>query len=116
VRELRRLDGVDVNEGTATTAPCGSGPGGRANSGGGGAAGTPYAPDNYMKNQRNRRRSPPTDEEVRDIAAELTRAVRRPPPDDPRDNICSALHELPPEDEDRVIAALAAFATGRGVA
>jgi hypothetical protein len=64
-----------------------------------------------MGPQRDPRRPRPTDAEVREIAAAIARAVRRPPPDDPRDNICSVMHELPPEDEDRVIAA---FATLRG--
>jgi hypothetical protein len=62
-----------------------------------------------MGPQRDPRGPPPTDAEVRQIAAAIVRALRRPPPDDPRDNICSVINELPPEDEDRVIAALAAL-------
>jgi hypothetical protein len=47
------------------------------------------------------------DDEVQRIAAEIVRAVRDPRPDEPRDDILSPLHELPPVDEGRVGAAAA---------
>jgi hypothetical protein len=48
-----------------------------------------------------------TDEEIRALARAIRDAVRRPPGDDWRDDICSVHHELPAADEDRLIAALA---------
>jgi hypothetical protein len=59
-----------------------------------------------MEPQRNPHHPPPTDEEIREIAAEIRRAMRHPR-DDARDDICSPARELPPADEDRVITALA---------
>ncbi len=47
-----------------------------------------------------------SDEEIRAIARAVRAAVARRPPDDPRADICSVRHELPPADEDRVIAEL----------
>jgi hypothetical protein len=44
---------------------------------------------------------------VQRIAAEIVRTVRDPRPDDPREDILSPLHELPPVDEGRVAAAAA---------
>lgn len=50
------------------------------------------------------------DAEIRRIAAAVSRAMgRRRPPDDPRRDVLSPAHELPPADEDRVAAALAAI-------
>ena len=48
----------------------------------------------------------PTDEEIEAVALAIQSAVSRPPPDDPWDDICSLIHELPPEDEAWVIAVL----------
>ena len=59
-----------------------------------------------MDPQRNPHHPPPTDEEIREIAAEIRRAMRHPR-DDARGDICSPARELPPADEDRVITALA---------
>ena len=55
------------------------------------------------------RRPSLTDAEIGDIAARIARAVAAPRPDDPRDDICAARHELPPKDEDRVIAVIEAW-------
>jgi hypothetical protein len=54
-------------------------------------------------------RAPLSDAEVQTIAAAIARAVSHPPLGDPRDDILSLRHELPPADEDRVIAALEAL-------
>ena len=54
------------------------------------------------------------DDEVQRIATEIVRAVHDPRPDDPRDDILSPLHELPPVDEGRVAAAAAALQRRRG--
>jgi hypothetical protein len=59
-----------------------------------------------MERQRNPHHPPPTDEEIREIAAEIRRAMRHPR-EDSRDGICSSARELPPADEDRVIIAIA---------
>ena len=48
----------------------------------------------------------PTDDEITDIARRIIKAGRRPPPGDPRLDITAKRHELSPEDEDRVEAAL----------
>jgi hypothetical protein len=47
-----------------------------------------------------------TDDEIMDIARRIAAAGRRPPPADPRFDITATRHELSPEDEDRVEAAL----------
>ncbi len=57
----------------------------------------PYRPD----------RARPTDEEIRALAVRIARAMAGPRPDDGRDDILAPAYELPPKDEDRVIAALA---------
>lgn len=44
--------------------------------------------------------------EIDRIAAEIARAFTDPPPGDWRYDILARRHELPPDDEDRVIAAL----------
>ena len=47
-----------------------------------------------------------TGEEIMGIARRIARALTRPPEGDPRQDILSQTHELPPEDEARVEAAL----------
>lgn len=47
-----------------------------------------------------------TDAEIREIAVAVRDAVRRPPPDDPRQSMASSHQELSDEDEARVEAAL----------
>ena len=54
------------------------------------------------------------DDEVQRIAAEIGRAARDPPPDDPRDDALAPLHELSPVDEGRVAAAALALLRRRG--
>jgi hypothetical protein len=49
------------------------------------------------------------DDEVQRIAAEIGRAARDPPPDDPRDDVLSPLHELSPINAGRVAAAAVAL-------
>ena len=53
-----------------------------------------------------------TDEEILDIARRVAEAVARAPEGDPRLDILAKQHELPPEDEGRVIAALAKLRAG----
>jgi hypothetical protein len=50
-----------------------------------------------------------TDHEIRAIAVRIRRAMADPMPGDPEDDILSQRHELSPEDEDRVEAALVAL-------
>jgi hypothetical protein len=47
-----------------------------------------------------------TQAEIERIAEQIARAPIEPPPDDPRDDILAARHELPPAHKDPVIAAL----------
>jgi hypothetical protein len=54
------------------------------------------------------------DDEVQRIAAEIVRAVREPPPDDPRDDVLSLPHELSPIEEGRVAAAAVALLRRQG--
>jgi hypothetical protein len=54
------------------------------------------------------------DDEVQRLATEIVRALRDPRPDDPREDVLSPLHELPPVDEGRVAAAAAALQRRRG--
>jgi hypothetical protein len=42
------------------------------------------------------------------ILARMSRSHGQPPPDDPRDDILAPRFELPPGDEDRVVAAVLA--------
>ena len=75
---------------------------------GSGSDGTPYATPGCMSRQDLPPRPRLTDAEIRDIAEQIVRAVAAPRPDNPRDDICSRMHELPPEEEGRVIAVLKA--------
>ena len=56
--------------------------------------------------------APLTDAAIREIARQITQAVRRPRPDDCSKWILAATQELSRDDEDRVIAALSTLDRG----